>query len=82
MFNFSVLYSNYAIEALYTIIVFNKRVDQIMTRTMEYAELHKKQEAVTLNSGETSIKCSDMDVIWSAADYAETGKPVLQSISF
>ena len=27
VFNFSVLYSNYAIEALYTIIVFNKRVD-------------------------------------------------------
>ena len=27
VFNFSVLYSNYAIEALYTIKVFNKRVD-------------------------------------------------------
>jgi hypothetical protein len=27
VFNFSVLYSNYAIEALYTIIVFNKRVE-------------------------------------------------------
>jgi len=30
VFNFSVLYSNYAIEALYTIIVFNKRVEQIV----------------------------------------------------
>ena len=27
IFNFSVLYSNYAIEALYTIKVFNQRVD-------------------------------------------------------
>lgn len=27
IFNFSVLYSNYAIEALYTIVVFNQRVD-------------------------------------------------------
>ena len=32
VFNFSVLYSNYAIEALYTIIVFNKRVDQIVIK--------------------------------------------------
>ena len=30
VFNFSVLYSNYAIEALYTIKVFNKRVDQVL----------------------------------------------------
>jgi len=30
VFNFSILYSNYAIEALYTIVVFNKRVDQIV----------------------------------------------------
>lgn len=27
IFNFSILYSNYAIEALYTIVVFNKRID-------------------------------------------------------
>mmetsp|Transcript_4432 Transcript_4432/g.6536 ORF Transcript_4432/g.6536 Transcript_4432/m.6536 type:complete len:80 (-) Transcript_4432:2848-3087(-) len=27
IFNFSVLYSNYALEAIYTIVVFNKRVD-------------------------------------------------------
>lgn len=27
IFNFSVLYSNYALEAIYQIIVFNKRVD-------------------------------------------------------
>jgi len=27
VFNFSVLYSNYAIEALYTIVVFNQRID-------------------------------------------------------
>lgn len=30
VFNFSVLYSNYAIESLYTITVFNKRVDQVL----------------------------------------------------
>ena len=30
VFNFSVLYSNYAIEAIYSIKVFNKRVDQVV----------------------------------------------------
>ena len=30
VFNFSVLFSNFALEALYTIVVFNKRVDSIV----------------------------------------------------
>lgn len=38
VFNFSVLYSNYAIESLYTIIVFNKRVDQIVLSAQEFAK--------------------------------------------
>lgn len=33
VFNFSVLYSNYAVEALYSLIVFNKRVDQVVIKT-------------------------------------------------
>jgi len=37
VFNFSVLYSNYALEALYTIVVFNKRIDKIVLRAQEYA---------------------------------------------
>ena len=38
VFNFSVLYSNYALEALYTIVVFNKRVDKVLLRAQEYAK--------------------------------------------
>ena len=30
IFNFSVLYSNFALEAIYTIVVFNKRIDSIV----------------------------------------------------
>ena len=30
VFNFSVLFSNYALEAIYTIVVFNKRVNEII----------------------------------------------------
>jgi hypothetical protein len=32
IFNFSILYSNYAIEALNKIYVFNRRVDQIIVK--------------------------------------------------
>ena len=32
IFNFSVLYSNYALEAIYTIKVFNQRVDEVLLR--------------------------------------------------
>jgi hypothetical protein len=32
VFNFSVFYSNYALEALNSIVVFNRRIDQILFR--------------------------------------------------
>jgi len=38
VFNFSVLYSNYALEALYTIVVFNKRIDTIVLMAEKYGE--------------------------------------------
>ena len=31
IFNFSILYSNFAIESLYTLSVFNQRVEQVIT---------------------------------------------------
>ena len=31
IFNFSILYSNFAIESLYTLSVFNKRIEQVIT---------------------------------------------------
>ena len=36
VFNFSVLYSNYALEAIYTIVTFNKRVDKIILMAETY----------------------------------------------
>ena len=38
IFNFSILYSNYALEALYKIIVFNQRIDQIVLKAQEYSK--------------------------------------------
>lgn len=46
VFNFSVLYSNYALEAIYKIVVFNQRIDQIVVRAQKYAD-RKPQEAGT-----------------------------------
>lgn len=46
VFNFSVLYSNYAIEALYRIVVFNKRVDQIVLQTQEFSKTAKKAKFI------------------------------------
>ena len=47
VFNFSVLYSNYAIEALYTIVTFNKRIDNIVLM----ADVYKNR----VNSGNLSL---------------------------
>ena len=32
IFNFSILYSNYAIESLYSLSVFNKRIEEVITK--------------------------------------------------
>lgn len=47
VFNFSVLYSNYALEALYTIVTFNKRIDNIILM----AETYRSR----INSGNLSL---------------------------
>ena len=38
IFNFSILYSNYAFEAIYKIVVFNQRVDQIVVNAQKYSK--------------------------------------------
>jgi ATP-binding cassette, subfamily C (CFTR/MRP), member 1 len=38
IFNFSILYSNYALEAIYKIMVFNKRIDQIVNAAQEFSD--------------------------------------------
>jgi hypothetical protein len=47
VFNFSVLYSNYALEALYTIVTFNKRIDTIILMAESYRN--------RVNSGNLSL---------------------------
>lgn len=48
IFNFSILYSNYAIESLYALSVFNKRVEQVITGPLllkEKTQINRKKFA-------------------------------------
>jgi hypothetical protein len=38
IFNFSIVYSNYAIEAVYSLRVFNQRVTEVITRSCQRQE--------------------------------------------
>ena len=38
IFNFSILYSNYAIESLYSLQVFNKRIEEVITKNLADVE--------------------------------------------
>ena len=38
IFNFSILYSNYAIESLYSLRVFNRRIEECITKNLSQCE--------------------------------------------
>lgn len=93
IFNFSILYSNYAFEAIYKIVVFNQRVDQIVVNAQKYSKeilennsqkilpfMHEKKSG--LSSQQPSIELTDVSVIWSTRDFLKTSTPILSGISF
>lgn len=85
VFNFSVLYSNYAIEALYSLIVFNKRVDQVVVQTQNFVKRldQSEDEKYSKKSGlAPSLHLQDVTAVWSTSDYALTGRSVIKDISF
>ena len=98
IFNFSVLYSNYAIEALYTIVVFNKRVDQVVLHTQNYANAMQRGEQAKFNgspvstgvikhkeislSEKPSLKFIKVSSLWPMPDTLRSGSSVLKDISF
>ena len=59
VFNFSVLYSNYALEALYTIVVFNKRIDMIVLSAEKYRECVVSGNLALDENGNAAIDFSD-----------------------
>lgn len=76
IFNFSVLYSNYAIEALNTISVFNKRIDKIVLQTKEWGQQRDNESKV--RHGKSSLKFDGVSAIWSVSEKED----VIKDISF
>ena len=74
IFNFSVLYSNYALEAIYQITVFNKRIDQIVGAAQQFAD-KRDNKFKKVASREPLVRFTDACVSW-------TTQPILKDISF
>lgn len=65
IFNFSILYSNFAIESLYTLSVFNKRIEQVITGpllTKEKTFLNRRH--LTNEESDTLIEFKDVSASW------------------
>ena len=91
IFNFSILYSNYAFEAIYKIIVFNQRIDQIIIDAQNFSKqiLEKDQSKVLpflheskSASNNPEIELKDVSAIWSTKDFSKTQKSIISDISF
>lgn len=73
VFNFSVLYSNYALEALYTIVTFNKRIDTIVLMADKYKERVTSGNLSLDSKGKSSLDVKNLDSKVGAA--AEDEQP-------
>lgn len=73
VFNFSVLYSNYALEALYTIVTFNKRIDTIVLMADKYKERVTSGNLSLDSKGKGSLDVKNLDSKVDAA--AEDEQP-------
>ena len=80
VFNFSVLFSNYAIESIYTIVVFNKRVNDIILNAKKYAEVHAQSMGkVQVLENKATLKMKNITAVWSPSD--QDSKPPIQDIN-
>jgi len=73
VFNFSVLYSNYAIEALYSLVVFNKRVDQVVVQTQNFRASLDGGEGRIQISGDSDIPPPEGEISTERGLLAEAG---------
>ncbi len=60
IFNFSILYSNYAIEAVYSLKVFNKRIKEVIDSSFE-----KQKHYLSTSAVEATIIDDDYDPLAS-----------------
>lgn len=79
VFNFSVLFSNYALEAIYTIVVFNKRIDAIILKSQQFEKENEREADINTSfekpevtmdaSADLGLKLCDVTAFWSPSDF-------------
>ena len=68
IFNFSILYSNYAIESLFAMTVFNKRVEEIVTRHLANNASTRRAIVQVDDVRAPTLALSNVTASWSAYD--------------
>ena len=80
VFNFSIVYSNYAIEALYQLKVFNQRITEVIEKTFEKENLAQSQmEAVYTETGDANRAHLELDTVysqWNVHEDRDTGEDI------
>jgi hypothetical protein len=80
IFNFSIVYSNYAIEALYQLKVFNQRITEVIEKTFEKENLTQSQmEAIYTESGDANRAHLEFDTVysqWNVHEDRDTGEDI------
>ena len=68
IFNFSILYSNFAIESLYALSVFNQRIEQVITGPLleKHKTFQNRKVVPAAEAGETLIEFSQVCASWQA----------------
>ena len=70
IFNFSILYSNYAMEALYALSVFNKRIEEVITKNLlEDQHTPRNIEEIEKDQNAPCLVFDEMTAGW--ADWAQ-----------
>ena len=88
VFNFSVLFSNYALEAIYTIVVFNKRIDAIILKAQQFEKENEREADINTSfekpevtidaNADLGLKLCDVTAFWSPSDV----EPPVKQVSF
>jgi ABC-type bacteriocin/lantibiotic exporter with double-glycine peptidase domain len=81
VFNFSVIYSDFALEACYMIVVLTRRIDTIVIENIKYQAENIPRPVVEHERSEVSIKMEDVTSIWSPTSHAQGSAPPLENIT-
>ena len=64
IFNFSICYSNYAIEALYTMSVFNQRIENVLTGPLQWKQKNGLKRQALPADDDSTIEFRNVTTTW------------------